>query len=126
MRPPLESHRRLRWAARITTVGAVAVAVIYSLILCFAIAERPFSVAGVLTVGTFALSALFIGIAIVAWEWSLVGGIIVLLAGGIALNGVLSTNYSISYEAPFAAFCVIFMIGGVLHLIRACLIRRHR
>jgi hypothetical protein len=126
VRPSLESYRQLRWAARITTVGSVLLAVVYGLILCFAIGESPFYIAGVLVAGTFALAAFFIGIAIVAWQWSLVGGLFVLVAGGLALNGVLSTNYSIGSKAPFAAFCVIFMIGGVLYLIRADYLRKRK
>jgi hypothetical protein len=126
VRPSLESYSRLRWAARITTVGSVLAAVIYGLILCFAIGESPFSVAGVLVASTFALAAFFIGIAIVAWVWSLAGGLLAFAAGCLALSGVLSTNYSIGSKAPFAAFCVIFMIGGVLHLIRADYLRKRR
>ncbi len=125
MSPSRGGYQRLRWAARITTMGAVAAAVIYSLILCFAIGESPFDAAGMLVWGTFVLAAMFVGVAIVAWEWSLVGGLLVLATGGLALQGVLSTNYPVRFEAFSAAFCVIYMIGGVLHLIRAYLIRRH-
>jgi hypothetical protein len=64
-------------------------------------------------------------VAIIAWRWSLVGGLCVVAAGGLGLSGVLSTNYDLRFEAVFAAFCVIYMIGGVFHLIRAYLIRRH-
>jgi hypothetical protein len=121
MSPSLGGYQRLRWAARITTMGAVAAALIYSFILYFVI-----NGAGVLAMGTFALAAMFVGVALIAWQWSLVGGIIVVAAGAIALNGVMSTNYDLRFEAFFDAFCVIYMIGGVLHLIRAYLIRRHR
>jgi hypothetical protein len=120
-----ESHRRLRWAARITPMGAVAAALIYSLIVWFAISEPSFPVASVLVGGTFAISAMFVGVAIIAWEWSLVGGLCVVAAGGLGMSGILSTNYSGGAIAPFMVFCAIYIIGGILHLIRAYLIRRH-
>jgi len=115
-------YQRLRWAARITTMGAVAAAVIYSLILYFVVGGSP---ADVLVAGTFALSGMYVAVAIIAWQWSLVGGILVVTAGVIALSFFLPTNYDLRFEAFFDAFCVIYMIGGVLHLVRAYLIRRH-
>ena len=119
MSPSPDGYQRLRWAARITPMAAVAAALIYSFILCFVI-----NGAGVLAVGTFALAAMFVGVAIIAWQWSLVGGLCVVAAGGWVLQVVLHTNYDLRVEAFFDAFCVIYMIGGVLHLIRAYLIRR--
>lgn len=121
MSPSPGGYQRLRWAARITPMAAVAMAVIYSFILYFVI-----NGAGMLAVGTFALAAMFVGVAIIAWEWSLVGGLCVVAVGGLGISGILSTNYSGGAIAPFIAFCVIYMIGGVLHLIRAYLIRRYR
>jgi hypothetical protein len=118
-------YQRLRWAARITTMGAVAVALIWSFILCFAVGEECFYAAGELVVVTFALSGMYVAVAIIAWQWSLVGGIIVVAAGALALNAFIPTNYDLWLEAPFDAACVICIIGGVLHLIRAYLIRRH-
>jgi hypothetical protein len=121
MSPSLGGYQRLRWAARITTMGAVAAALIYSFILYFVI-----NGAGVLAMGTFALAAMFVGVALIAWQWSLVGGLCVVDAGAIALNGVLSTNYDLWIEAPFDTACVIYMIGGFLHLLRGYLIHVHR
>lgn len=121
MRPSLKSHRRLRWAARITPMAAVVLALIYSFVLCFAV-----NGAGTLVWGTFALSAMFVGLAIVAWEWSLVGGLFVVVVGGWALSSVLHTNYDLRFEAVFVAFCSIYILGGLLHLVRGYLIHFYR
>jgi hypothetical protein len=107
-------------------MGAVAMALIWSFILCFAVGEECFYAGGELVVVTFALSGVYVAFGIIAWQWSLVGGIIVFVAGVLALNAFIPTNYDLWIEAPFDAACVIYIIGGILHLIRVCLIRIHR
>jgi len=110
---------KMKWAARITTFAPILVAIIYSLVLNFVII-KPGSVApGALTGGTLLLSPIFLGIAAMAWVWPLPGGLLVFITGILAFNGVLYTNYGIAvYEASYGALCLLFILGGILHLIR--------
>jgi len=106
------------------TVAPIVVAIIYSLVLNFIII-RPGDIApGALTGGTLLLSPIFLGIAVVAWVWPLAGGLLVLITGILAFNGVLYTNYGIAvYEASYGAFCLLFILGGILHLTRVFISR---
>jgi len=120
----MKGSKKLLWVARIVTVTPIVVAIIYSLVLNFVII-RPGDVApGALTGGALLLSPIFLGIAAIAWVWSLAGGLLVFTTGILAFNGVLYTNYGIAvYEALYSALCLLFTLGGILHVIRAFIAR---
>lgn len=126
MRPSGDNYYQLRLVARAMSVGVMVVAFIYSLVVRFAISEPGFPSYFLFVPSVIILCLMFVGVAIIAWHWSLIGGLCVVVAGGLALKCILSYHFSSIVFTLFAVFCIIYIIGGVLHLVRACLIRIHR
>ena len=114
--------RRIRSTARITTIASILIATIYSavLILLTMLTKLPFSPGSVAS-GSLIYSPILLGIAIIAWRWSLPGGLLILVIGIGILILILSANLDLVHKAPYTIFCCIFIIGGVLHLIRGIL-----
>jgi len=99
-------NERIKWAARFTTLAAVII-----LIIVFAFITRP--AWGLLPL---ILSAFF---AAIAWLLPELGGPIIVIGSIAALIIISPMTYDIEYRIALVAPWVIFLGGGVLHLVTA-------
>ena len=102
------TDRRIKWAARFTTLAAVII-----LIMVFVFVTRP-----VWFIFPLIMTALVVGIAWLLPVPEVLGAVIVI--GSIAaLINIVPMNYDIEYRIALVAPWVILLAGGVLYLIIA-------
>lgn len=118
LQPPESGvDNRIRRAARIATVAAVIVAIIYSFVLGVVLVLGILSyVPGFLLGGMIFISPLLLAIAYIAWRWPAPGGLLTLVTGIPILIGFLSSNWGMAYVIPYALFSIVFILGGTLNL----------
>ena len=104
--------KRLRWAARITTLAFLIMYVILFTLIW------PY--------WWVFYCIPFVVIMGIAWVWSAPGGILVMACGIPALFFILDETPRRGSELTMVLFplCLIFLIGGILHLVAAWRQRR--
>lgn|SRR4030042_296319 len=117
------NYKKIGWVARLMTLGASILSVIYSLSLVLVATHRLLSVpVGSFQGGTIILFPLLIAVALIGWKWPLFGGILVLIVGIPIIFPILSaTGWPYWYKIPYLTFWGIYLAGGILYLINAYL-----
>jgi hypothetical protein len=111
-------YSKIIWTARLITLSSPILAVIFSLLIVLLATLKPDSFpSGVFQGGTIMLFPFALAIALIAWKWSLVGGILVLLFFIPFIFPMLSASgWPIWYKVSYLIFWVIFIAGGILHI----------
>ena len=118
----LEPYYWLRKSARIATAASILIAGTVSFGLGIILTMRiSYYSPDFLLGGMIFLFPLLLAIAYIAWKWPAPGGLLTIVTGVPLLSGIMSSNWGLTYELPYAIFCVIFISGGILHLAGAFL-----
>ncbi|MDO8473382.1 MAG: hypothetical protein Q7T05_06135 [Dehalococcoidia bacterium] len=120
---PLRTSRKgtLVWTARLATLAAPVVSVLYGLALVGLAKLTPFSIhVGAFQGMSILLLPLLLSIAVIAWITPLAGGILVMAVGIVTVVNILSAHgWPAYYTIPYLILCAVFITGVMLHIVGA-------
>jgi len=113
------SYEKLIWTARIATVAAPGLSILYTLSIVIAVNIEPLTVpVGSFQGATIMLFPFLVAFAFIGWKWPLFGGLLVLAIGILIIFPIKSAEgWPGWYKIPYLICWVIYMAGGILYLV---------
>ena len=108
-----EQHKKL---SLILTLGIILLAGLHQLLFAVLLMLNVLTyVPGFGSI--FVVILLLLVVVLIAWIWTIPGGLLEVISGVILLPLVLFSSWSLAFKIPYALFSCVFITGGVVNLI---------